>query len=199
MHGWSSAWNLSADSTFLDVGSGYGKVVLHTQLVVGCRATMGIECVTSRHLIADQALAELSRELAGHDEVLGAEEPGEPHPCSRSPHDTRLALRQAREALSGVRLVDGDVTHCSVLHFSHLYIFDRVFSDVTIAALAAVLARSNFLVMVSSKAPKVWWANGLRKAFPVARLRFATTGKERCTCFVYVNADLTPWPPSYLR
>lgn len=73
-----------------------------------------------------------------------------------------------------------------------MYVFDRVFSTVTLTALAAVLERSSWLVLISSKAPKVWWACGLRKALPVARLRFVTTGKERCTCYVYANALFAP-------
>mmetsp|Transcript_16210 Transcript_16210/g.54505 ORF Transcript_16210/g.54505 Transcript_16210/m.54505 type:complete len:189 (+) Transcript_16210:1-567(+) len=166
MRGWGAFWNLTQDSTFVDVGSGYGKVVLHAKQLANCRAALGIECVTSRHLIAEQALAELAGAATEED--------------------------KARDAFSGVRFLDADATHCAALHFSHVYVFDRVFSAVTMAALAAVLQRSNFHVLVSSKGPKVWWASGLKKAWPVARLRFVTTGRERCTCFVYINAQFAP-------
>ena len=102
------------------------------------------------------------------------------------------ALAQVADAYGGVELQDADATLATSLDFSHVYVFDRVFSEVTLTALATVLARSSWLVMISSKAPKVWWACGLRKATPVARLRFVTTGKERCTCYVYVNAHFAP-------
>lgn len=104
----------------------------------------------------------------------------------------RLASQQAADALAGVELHDGDATTRASHDYSHVYVFDRVFSTVTLTALAAVLERSSWLVLISSKAPKVWWACGLRKALPVARLRFVTTGKERCTCYVYANALFAP-------
>ena len=38
----------------MDVGSGYGKAVLHAGIEVGVRRAVGIECVISRHEIAEQ-------------------------------------------------------------------------------------------------------------------------------------------------
>ena len=68
--------------------------------------------------------------------------------------------------------------------------FDRVFSRITLEALATVLERSNFYVMVSSKTPRTWW----RYHQGAARRQDAivTTGRERMTCFVYVNAHFIP-------
>jgi hypothetical protein len=99
---------------------------------------------------------------------------------------------QLADAFSGVELQDADATLSPRLDYSHVYVFDRVFSTVTLKALAAVLARSSWFVLVSSKAPKLWWECGLRKARPVARLRFVTTGKERCTCYIFVNSQFAP-------
>lgn len=62
----------------------------------------------------------------------------------------------------------------------------------TLAALGKVLQRSPFYVMISSRAPKVWWGVGLSKVQPVAKMRFVTTGRERCTVFVYINANFIP-------
>ena len=42
----------------MDVGSGYGKAVLHFALSQQLRRAVGIECVISRHEIAHQALQE---------------------------------------------------------------------------------------------------------------------------------------------
>lgn len=94
-----------------------------------------------------------------------------------------------------MQFLDADATHFARLDFSHVYVFDRVFSKVTLSALAAVLQRSDWFVLVSSKPARVWWECGLRKAHPVCRLRFVTTGKERCTCTVFINAQLA-LPPS---
>lgn len=73
-----------------------------------------------------------------------------------------------------------------------VYIFDRIFSEVTLAALAKVLQRSSFYVMVSSRKPRVWWDAGLSKVQPVAKMRFVTTGRERCTAFIYINSHFIP-------
>ena len=55
-----------------------------------------------------------------------------------------------------------------------------------------VLQRSPFYVMISSKAPPVWWGVGLSKVQPVAKVRFVTTGRERCTAYIYINAHFIP-------
>ena len=54
--GWEGLWNLDADASFLDIGSGYGKVVMHLRLAVGMRKAVGVECVGSRVQIANKAL-----------------------------------------------------------------------------------------------------------------------------------------------
>ena len=53
---WNLLWDLGPHSTFLDIGSGYGKVVLHAKLHSGCRAAVGVECVAKRAEIATLAL-----------------------------------------------------------------------------------------------------------------------------------------------
>ena len=166
MSGWDEAWNLSTDSSFLDIGSGYGKVVLHAKLAVGCRHCHGIECVPKRVEISNGALQGLFSEL------------------------DRAAL--ANDLLKGVSFDASDACAAASHEFSHIYVFDRVFSRITLEALATVLERSNFYVMVSSKTPRTWWECGLTKVQPVAKMRFVTTGRERMTCFVYVNAHFIP-------
>ena len=54
--GWQGLWDLNEDASFLDIGSGYGKVVLHAKLHSGCRAAVGVECVAKRAEIATLAL-----------------------------------------------------------------------------------------------------------------------------------------------
>lgn len=163
MGGWTGLWNLDADATFLDIGSGYGKVVLHAKLHTGCRSAVGVECVAKRAEISTLALQGLYGEL------------------------DRAKL--ANDLLRGVFFEAADATAMPILNYSHVYIFDRVFSTVTLIALAKVLSRSPFYVMVSSKKPQVWWDCGLSKIQPVGKMRFVTTGRERCTVFIYVNSQ----------
>ncbi|KJE89872.1 hypothetical protein CAOG_01286 [Capsaspora owczarzaki ATCC 30864] len=46
-------FDLGRDSKFLDVGSGFGKVVFHAKLARHVTESVGIECVSMRHNIAD--------------------------------------------------------------------------------------------------------------------------------------------------
>ena len=62
----------------------------------------------------------------------------------------------------------------------------------TLNAIAKVLQRSPFYVMISSRKPQVWWECGLSKAQPIAKMRFKTTGREGCTAFIYVNSHFIP-------
>ncbi len=41
---WNLLWDLGPHSTFLDIGSGYGKVNLHIRLLTRCRRSAGYEC-----------------------------------------------------------------------------------------------------------------------------------------------------------
>ena len=82
--------------------------------------------------------------------------------------------------------------------YDHIYMFDRVFSRVTLKALAARLQAfpraipsgplnhsfqprqaCDFRVLVSSRHWREWWGLGLPKVQPVAKIRMATTGKEK--------------------
>ena len=198
MGGWEGPWNLDGDATFLDIGSGYGKVVLHVKMMAGCRAVHGIECVPKRVEISTLALQGSYGEL------------------DRASLDDDL--------LRGCSFCCADATSCPPFEFSHVYTFDRVFSRHTFEAragtatahprshrssslrllssavdlhlypqaLAKVLQRSPFYVMISSKAPRVWWGYGLTKIQPVAKMRFKTTGREGCTVFIYVNTQFIP-------
>jgi len=141
-------------------------VVFHAKLLTSCRAAVGLECVPKRDEIANISLQGLFSEL------------------------DRAAVDD--DMLRGISFLPLDAAQLPRYEQSHIYIFDRVFSRITLEGLAPVLQRSPFWVMVSSKPPRLWWACGLSKVQPVAKLRFVTTGRERMTCFVYVNVDFLP-------
>jgi len=86
----------------------------------------------------------------------------------------------------------GDATLGSHLDFSHVYVFDRVFSPTTMASLARVLQRSPFRVLVSYRTASEWWEHGLSVVQPVAKLRLSSTGKEGMTCWIYINMRYAP-------
>ena len=73
---WCASFDLVGEGTSLvDVGSGYGKVVAHVALENHVRC-VGIECVISRHEIAEHALQEAKVELLlSPDNHLGAASP----------------------------------------------------------------------------------------------------------------------------
>jgi len=50
------AWDLGPHSTFMDIGSGYGKVNFHAKVMCDVRYSLGIECVYSRYQIAENIL-----------------------------------------------------------------------------------------------------------------------------------------------
>ena len=188
------------------------QVVIHAKLNTGCRCAIGIECVAKRVEISTIALQGLYGEL--DREML------------------------ANDLLKGVAFEAKDACQYPSLDYSHVYLFDRVFSEVrptaivcrardgctrrtpriirwrvdnrtvsvcvcvcayvcvleqvTLVAIAKVLQRSSFHVMISSRKPQVWWGCGLSKIQPVAKMRFKTTGREGCTAFIYINSHFIP-------
>ncbi len=56
-------FDLNQNSTFLDVGAGYGKVVLHAKVMHGVRQSCGIECVFSRYRISADILESFKEDM----------------------------------------------------------------------------------------------------------------------------------------
>ena len=249
---WGMLWDLGPHSTFLDIGSGYGKVVLHLRIVASMRKSVGVECVASRVVIGNKALLslhnldveEITRQARqakseAKPEVKGevkAEVKGEAKgraAATQSSKPTKRA-RAAPEAeadavataeddaasagssactdaapaevggelsavpwvpdapFQGVEFVHSDVTKEASLKYTHIYIFDWVFSKHTLHAVAELLQRSPFYVLFSFRKPQEWWSYGLVKIQPVAKLPFRTTGNEGMTCYVYANVEKMP-------
>ena len=95
--------------------------------------------------------------------------------------------------LDGVEFEHGDATIMDSLPYTHIYIFDWVFSQHTLKDLAKVLQRSDFYILCSFRKVTEWWSFGLGKIQPVAKLPgFKTTGGEGMTCYVYVNVEKVP-------
>jgi len=159
-------WALTRESSFIDIGSGYGKVVFHAALAVGTARAYGVEYVQSRHDIAAQVLAEYT----GGGGDLGEE---------------------ARERIGRLGFACQDATANSWIDFSHVYMYDKVFSDKTVERLAAILNRSKAVrVLVSYKRHELWYRLGLSKSFvEVTSITMNTTGSQNFRCHVFVKVD----------
>ena len=201
---WGLLWDLGPHSTFLDIGSGYGKVVLHFKLLANVRKSVGVECVLSRHQIAEKSLS-----LAA-SEADAAPTPTPPLASAESSAATAVADADMESGAAGssevvpvvkarpfdgCSFVHGDATLEAKLSYTHLYIFDWVFSPHTLKAVAQVLQNSDFFVLVSFRKVAEWWSYGLVKIQPVASIQgFHTTGKEGMTGYVYINVEKIPQP-----
>jgi len=242
-------WDCNSHSTFLDIGSGYGKVNFHAKVMCDVRLSVGIECVFSRYRISETILDNLKEdttimlpEYSKHIEKEQAEakeqaesreknmpkekkepelaitkevsEPGSTKSRSKKEltaeerdkrrHDaeekfrdemTQLASVHEKFTAEGVVFKHSDATMEPHLGYDHIYVFDRVFSRLTMKALAKLLQASDFRVLVSSRHWREWWSFGLTKVQPVAKVRISTTGKEKCTAYVYINVNLFPTLP----
>lgn len=84
------------------------QVVFHAKMAVGCRSAVGVECVKKRVEISNLSLQGLYGEL------------------------DRAKL--ADDLLKGVAFEEADATEYDELAYSHIYVFDRVFSEVCAAS-----------------------------------------------------------------
>ena len=185
---WAAEYDLGDTSSFVDIGSGYGKAVMHVALLSKARVAVGIECVISRHSIAEQALNEMRYELLINPTAAQDDDP----PRGGDEGGGAGSSGGATDPFAGVTFHFGDATVGRVLAFTHVYAFDRVFSPTTMRALARLLRRSPFRIFSSFRSIGEWWACGLRILHPVARLRVTTTGKESMSIHIYANLLYAP-------
>ncbi|KAL1525631.1 hypothetical protein AB1Y20_020484 [Prymnesium parvum] len=189
---WGVLWDLGPHSSFLDIGSGYGKVVLHLRLMARMRVSVGVECVASRDAIAKKALRAL--EMEAPPRPPSPAESTETGDTSLDEHKVPPGVKWVPQSLfSGVSFMYADATKHEKLAYTHIYIFDWVFSKGTLRALAQVLQVSPFYVLVSFRKPHEWWKYGLNKIQPVCKLPgFRTSGNESMTAYVYINLEKVP-------
>ena len=192
---WGILWDLGPWSSVLDIGSGYGKVVMHMKLLARARRSVGMECVLSRHNIAKASLAAVIDETAEGAEARapkrkrakGAATEKENHadgaadasgeesgrvspaasagdksaaPAEETPSAAGGAAKRAADPppasngvaavprvpasdFGGVEFLQCDVTLEEKLAYTHIYMYDWVFSKNTLSQIATVLqARS---------------------------------------------------------
>ena len=166
---------LSSESCFLDLGSGFGKCVIHARLRARVRRSVGVEYVPLRHNKASDMLRYLS-----DGRVPGFV-------------DKQQLLRclPQQDMLSGVELIHGDIVDEQHAHHidsaSHIFAFDVLFGDVLMRYIVGrVQQSSRCRLYLSYHCP----ARMKRLGFGwrcVHQVRTRTTGKQQFTCNVYVN------------
>lgn len=161
-----SSVNLTEESSFIDVGSGYGKVVFHAALSARVAKSVGIEYVPSRAKKASEVQEELSRESG-----------------------PAFMTEEARALVTPPRCVleQGDATTRGAFRFSHIYMYDRVFNEKTLALLAKQLNRSSFKVLVTYQRVELWRRLGLCNVEHVHSFTMRTTGGQNFKAYIFVK------------
>ena len=99
-----------------------------------------------------------------------------PPPPPRRPR--RAASAAPADPFAGAIFHYGDATLGESLDFTHVHQRPRLL-DTTLRALAAILMRSPFYVLVSYKPCSVWWAHGLRCVNPSPRCACRPPARRR--------------------
>ena len=150
----------SQANSFIDIGSGYGKVVFHAKLGGKYSHSVGIEYVESRAALAASIRDEL---LLRRNSLLST---------------------QARELLRSCVLFHADATKWECFNYSHIYMYDRVFNESTLSALAKRLNVSFFKFLVTYRRVEEWTRLGLRKIKLLSSITMRTTGGQNFRAYV---------------
>ena len=126
---------IGADSTFLDIGRGYGRCVVHARLRCGVEKSVGIEAVATRHVEAERMMRV--------------------HLPKQFPSLFQAGRLQWNKS---IQLLEGDATHLHVrptlLAATHVYMFDWLFNEEALSVILSILAGSaNCRVLVSCQKP----------------------------------------------
>lgn len=157
---------INRDSSFIDVGSGYGKVVMHTLFATDAKRVLGIELVDSRHCIASEVYADLTSESS---DALS--------------EDQKYKLRERCEFL-----MQDATAFQRIDEFSHIYMFDKVFDSKTMVKMAEVLRNINFKVLISFHKITTWKDNGIGDIHEITHdLTLRTTGKQGFKPYIYTR------------
>ena len=148
------------------------QVVFHAALSGLFKRAHGVEYVPRRHALATQVHRSLA--TAAKSPKLSARLGGS------------QACVQVAGAMRRVSLACGDAT-AGPLHFSHVYMYDKVFNTATSQALAQQLNASRFRVLVTFRSASSWAALGLMHCVQVGTLVMRTTGGQSFRCYVLAN------------
>ena len=137
---------------------------MHAKLSAKVAKAVGVEYVASRAAMA----------ISSKNELVYGEH-------AFMTDDARCALRV------GCDLKHGDATKYGEFKFSHVYMYDKVFSDSTLQLLASQLGKSPFKVLISYQRIETWRRHGLNKIVEVGALRMRTTGGQTFKAYIFVK------------
>ena len=147
-------------NTIIDIGSGYGKVVFHAKLGGRYSHSVGIEYVESRASLAASIRDDLLLER------------------------NNLLNSSARELLRSCVLVHADATKWKCFNYSHIYMYDRVFNESTLSALAGRLNSSSFKFLVTYRRFEEWCRLGLKNIKLLNSITMRTTGGQNFKAYI---------------
>jgi Histone methylation protein DOT1 len=154
---------IGTGSSFIDIGSGFGKLVFQVPLWVPGANSTGIEYGQLRH---DKAVevAQLLRKRGGD-----------------------WAAR-----LENVELIQGDATELDYAPFTHIFMYDYIFSECTHRALLPRIAKADFQIFAcfcnERKLRKLGFDADVDLEL-LQKFSVGNTGKQNHTVFIYRKAE----------
>lgn len=153
-------------STFVDIGSGYGKVVFHAKISADVSRSVGIEYVPARARMAEK----IQKDLMG-----------------KGVNDIGILDDVAKEKLHDCSLYEGDATAWKSFEYSHVYMYDRVFSKNTLSLLAKKLNQSSYSVLISYRRFEEWKKLGLQSVHLMKSITMRTTGGQNFKAYIFLR------------
>jgi len=151
-------FNLNSASSFVDIGSGFGKVVYHAKVFSNVKESTGIEYVRNRHQIAEDTLSAYQKDNT-----------------------------QWKDMLKGIKFICGDATAYAPFNYTHIYMYDCIFNDDTYATLAPQLDNSPFKVLVSYRTLPFLQKRGLQNIKQIGEVTLRSTGRQTFKAHIYVK------------
>lgn len=172
------------------------------RLMARMRRSVGLECVQGRVDISNQALRKVEDAAGGespppangHANGNGAADGAADGAAGTNGHAGATSLlRTPSTPFAGVEFEHGDATKMGRLPYTHVYIYDWVFSKHTLREIAPVLQASPFYILISTRKVAEWWSYGLVKIQPVGKIPgFHNSGHESMTAYIYINLEKLP-------
>jgi SAM-dependent methyltransferase len=172
------------NSNFLDIGSGFGKVVFHTQLQSNIDRSVGIEFVEKRYNTSRNILKFYSNKINEWNSSI-----------IENPDDDDDNIIRTGNDNSTIEFFQGDVTsspYSKILStFSHIYMFDKVFTDSFYDLMIPKFDKlKDLAVLVCYRNFEFLKNKGLTNFSLVGKLKMKTTGKECYLAYIYLRENL---------
>ncbi|KAK2956880.1 hypothetical protein BLNAU_8157 [Blattamonas nauphoetae] len=194
----------SSSSVILDIGSGLGKITYHAILTTPVRESWGVEIVETRTNHArsfGQGFIDSLRKQLDSSSNDVSDDDSEEIPTKYKRHRSSCSNKQMEidhfpprplsDLTQKVRFVAQDCVTFLQEHlstFTHLIMYDEVFSSKTYARLCPLLNNFiNFNVLVSFRNTKTLGKHGLTDIVLIDSINLRTTGHQNFIAYLYVK------------